>query len=494
MAIRLRSLALILPIGTCLAGMASCSAPSKGSLVLAITTDMVTPKDINVVSVYVSSNSAVKFDYLGRVLPDGTVALPATLAVIEPDDPTEQIHIRVIAFQEQKARVVRDVVTTVPQGRTSLLRLPLNLLDDGSGTGQLPAMYLPAGPNNPSGAPEGNTSFIPTDPTVITTTCQFLEKGETMINGECKPAGVESSKLTDYQETAVYGAGGMMANGAPATCFDVASCFSGATLIPASSISMTGCSFPLPQGADPAKLNLALATTDGTGECTASGQCFVPLENDLNEGWSVSNGTVNMITGICMKMLGSGAQLYQVQGTCDAKTTSNPVCEPTTVAEVRALLDGGAPQDAAVGLDASPDGSAKDGGVTLPDSGTDAGARDSGVCAQGQIYCNGACVTGSQCLPATDAGTDGTAGDASLGCKTAADCASTTGPYCNTANGACVQCLTDTNCASGLTCNAVTFTCSAASDGGSVDGSSDASASDSGVAPDGGATDAATGG
>jgi hypothetical protein len=477
MTIRLRSLALLLPIGTALAGMASCSAPSKGSLVLAITTDMVTPKDVNIVSVYVSSNSAVKFDYLGRVLPDGTVVLPATLAVVEPDDPTEQIHIRVIAFQEQKARVVRDVITTVPQGRTSLLRLPLNLLDDGSGSGDLPSQYLPAGPSTPQGAPEGTTTFIPTDPTIISTACNFLLTGKTSINGECKDSTVPSSTLTDYQETAVYGAGGMMANGAPATCFDVAACFTGATLVPASSISMTGCSFPLAQGADPAKLNLGLATTDGTGKCTPSGQCFVPLESDVNEGFSVSNGTVHMISGICMKMLGTGAQLYQVQGSCDAKTVSDPVCEPTTVAEVRALLDGGAPQDANAVPDTGTDASARDGGGTVLDAGNDAGAVDSGVCAKGQIFCSGACITGTTCNLPIDGGTDATSRDGSVGCTLDAQCAGAT-PFCNTANGACVQCLSTANCSSGSTCDGATGTCSTATDAGT-----DAPA-DSGVAMD----------
>src|SRR5258708_10083298 len=101
--------------------MASCSAPSKGALVLAISTDMQAPKDVNVVSVFITSSSVVKFDYLGRVLPDGTVALPATLAIVEPDDPTAELRIRVTAFQNQTARVLRDVQTTVPHQRTALL-------------------------------------------------------------------------------------------------------------------------------------------------------------------------------------------------------------------------------------------------------------------------------------------------------------------------------------------------------------------------------------
>src|SRR5580698_6419315 len=101
--------ASLVPIG-------GCSAPSKGALILAISTDMQAPKDIDVVSVYITTNGTPKFDYLGRVLPDGTVSLPSTLAIVEPDAPDAQVRIRVIAFQTQSsgdanARVLRDVLT-----------------------------------------------------------------------------------------------------------------------------------------------------------------------------------------------------------------------------------------------------------------------------------------------------------------------------------------------------------------------------------------------
>ena len=116
----LRSLLLLAPFGVTLAGMISCSAPSKGALVLAISTDMQTPKDVDLVSVFITTDSVVKFDYLGRVLPSGTVSLPATLAIVEPDDPNAKIRIRVIGFQGANARVLRDVNTTVPHAQTTL--------------------------------------------------------------------------------------------------------------------------------------------------------------------------------------------------------------------------------------------------------------------------------------------------------------------------------------------------------------------------------------
>ncbi len=110
--------ALVVPAVACLTLPLACSAPSKGGLMLAISTDMQTPKDVNVVSVFISTNGTPKLDYLGRVLPDGTVALPATIAVVEPDSPNAEVRIRVIGFQEQKARVLRDVLTTVPHEKS----------------------------------------------------------------------------------------------------------------------------------------------------------------------------------------------------------------------------------------------------------------------------------------------------------------------------------------------------------------------------------------
>jgi len=52
----------------------------------------------------------------------------------------------------------------------------------------------------------------------------------------------------------------------------------------------------------------------------------VPLVNDATDGWTVSGGTVQMIGGICAKMM-AGAQLYQAQGSCPARALSAPVCQ-----------------------------------------------------------------------------------------------------------------------------------------------------------------------
>lgn len=391
----------------CFAAALSCSAPSKGGLMLAISTDMQTPKDINVVSVFITTGGKPKFNYIGRVLPDGTVALPATLAVVEPDQANAQVRIRVTAFQEQTARVLRDVLTTVPHGQTSLLRLPLSFLDDGSATGMLPTQYLPLGVGGKGGAnaaPEGDTGF---DPTTIPSKCNFEKTQQTSINGKCVSATVDSSQLPPYDPSQVYGDGGLKANGAPTSCFDAERCFAGA--MPVTGLDPGTCTFPLPSGADPAALNLALANPT-TGACVAAGQCYVPLVNDRDEGWTIQGSTVTLPAGVCAK-LGGGVTLVAASA-CATETASEPLCESTGMdagvfLDATAEADGTADAGAADGgVDSTVDGSSTD--ATVLDAGSDVTAMDSpssgdataevdtgmdaGGCEAGLALCSGQCI------------------------------------------------------------------------------------------------------
>jgi hypothetical protein len=370
--LRTGSLALLGPFFLALL-LAGCSAPSKGALVLAISTDMQAPKDIDVVSIYVTTNGAPRFNYLGRVLPDGSVSLPSTLAIVEPDSQGAQIRIRVTAFKTQtsgdaSARVLRDVLTTVPHQRVALLRLPLSFLDDGSGMGKLPGMYVPRGPG---GAPEGDTKF---DPTMVASSCNFDQDHETSVDGVCTGAAVDSSTLPTYALPEVYGDGGLQPSGAVTGCFDVDTCFAGAT--PVKGVGLATCTFGLAGSAAPQ--NLALVTVS-TGSCVAQGQCFVPLENDPTTGWSVAGSTVTMVTGVC-NALKNGAQLVETtSGPCGALTASQPICEPAAVDGGGATQGGDATVDSAV--DAPIDAGTVDATLTdaSPLPSPDTGAPDATV-------------------------------------------------------------------------------------------------------------------
>jgi hypothetical protein len=311
------ALALSAPLGAC--------SSQKGALVLAISTDMQTPKDISTISVFITEGAVVKFDYVGVSAPDGTLTLPATLAIVEPDDPSTQVQIRVVGFNGQTARVLRDVQTTVPHEQTALLRVPLDFIDDGSGSGMLPdANY----PTLTDGVPEGDSMF---DPSVIASKCDPMllcqmpgSPCQTMVDGVCASAVVTSSTLPAYAGSDVFGDGGLTPIGTPAVCFDVPTCFAAATPV---ATKEQGCSFPLPSGASPSTFNVALVT-QSTGACLTPGQCYVPLPNDANEGWTLQSGAVQLAPGVCMK-LGGGVTLAVSVGACPAETLSNPVCEPT---------------------------------------------------------------------------------------------------------------------------------------------------------------------
>ena len=291
-----------------------------------ISTDMQTPKDISVLSVFITTDcrsSSIPGQYLGRLR-----ELPSTLAVVEPEQQGAQVRFRVIGFQNQTARVLRDVLTTVPHQRRALLRLPLDFLDDGSGIGMLPASDVPGGPG---GAPDGTTNF---DPDMIASKCNFANQ-MTSIAGVCTTASIDSSTLPDYADDQVFGARerrryGMLRRAE----------LTSRPPRPVTGLDMGTCSFTLPDTANAATLNLAFATSNQTG-AQVGNNYFVPLESDPNKGWTLQGGTVQMVPGVCAKLQSSNAQLYLSGGSCAPKVESNPVCQPTV-----APLDAGSADSA----------------------------------------------------------------------------------------------------------------------------------------------------
>lgn len=300
------------------------SKGEKGGLVLGTDTRMQVPKDVSYVSVTVFTNDALRFNTLGRVKPDGTLDLPATLAIIEPDDPNATVRIRLIAYQESKPRVLHDFRTTVPRsGRIAYLRLPLDYLDDGSVAGDLtPFLATPTG------------AARELDPTVFTATL-CPDPTETSVDGECKDNFIDSAALPDFKPELV---------GDSAACFDVGACLAAAkpvALDVSAGFDMNACTLHA-NGRDLSKLNLALATPD-TGLCLTPGQCFVPLENG-EHGWLASGDTIALPHGACSKYLSKNVvKLYEVTG-CAPMTASTPVCRD------------GNPTNKDGGIDAAADG------------------------------------------------------------------------------------------------------------------------------------------
>ncbi len=297
------------------AGPGLACGEKKGGLMLAVTTDMLAPKDVNVVSVSIQVGPQIKYNFIGRVTPEGEVLLPATLAIIEPDDPNAAIRVRVIAFKETKPRVLRDITTTSPRaGRIALLRVPLSFVNDESATGALPVDNLP-----PKAGALGTLATLglrpladPFNPYGAEVVSACTDPDQTMIDGECASATVDSATLPDYADELVFAAGDR------SKCFDTAPCFNGWREVV--DVDLDACTAP--KGGD--VTNVALLTAD-TGACVASGECFVPIDS-ADDGWRDEGDRVRLPKGVCKK-LRAGAKLGFVGGTaCARKTPDFPVC------------------------------------------------------------------------------------------------------------------------------------------------------------------------
>jgi len=351
---------------------------------LAITTDMKAPKDVNAVAVSITTDGLVKASFIGRVTPQGDILLPGTLAIVEPDNKNAVIRIRVMAFQNQKPRVIRDVRTTAPpDGRTALLRIPLNFVNDGKVAGDpLPAGLVPdpvpgteglsppmsaTSSSNPDGgigtkdlSPSGGDfdfmlNFQPKD-------C-LNPQDETIINGECKDSYIDPATLPDFDAAELGDS-----TGQSGACFDLAKCFAGAVGVgqqtaggndggtgpadagPGGTAGASAPSFdagPKPfkdfrpaavvfdkntctiqlNGADPARLNIAIVTPD-TGECVRAGECYVPIDRGA-AGWQDDGaGRVQLPSYLCKFLDSKGLRLATSSDVCAAKVESNPICTP----------------------------------------------------------------------------------------------------------------------------------------------------------------------
>lgn len=333
---------------TCVLGLPALNAAcgeKKGAIMLAVTTDMKAPKDVNVVSVAIQVGPEIKYNFVGRVTPEGEVLLPATLAIAEPDDPTAPIKIRVIAFKDTKARVLRDVTTTVPRdGRVALLRMPLSFVNDGSAVGELPLANLPglATKSWTSGSDgiirvadlrlHPLDSFNPFGAEVVSA---CADPDQTMIDGECASSHVDSAALPDFDTSLVTRPDGK--------CFDCGDCFGGWREV---QVDLASCTFA--KGGD--VTNVTLVTHD-LGDCNlTTGNCFVPVDKEegIESGWKDEGSSIRLPKGVCKK-LREGARLGVVGGNaCDAKSARFPVCLGQGAIP---NLDAGADADASADFD-----------------------------------------------------------------------------------------------------------------------------------------------
>jgi hypothetical protein len=206
------------------------------------------------------------------------------------------VRVRVIAFKDRKALVLREALTTVPRdGRISLLRLPLSFLNIDSVQGTIADTDLPPVAQTKTatlaprsfGFPLQPTSFDPFGPGIVPA-CNDPE--QTFVDGECAPARIDSAVLPDFEPS-------LVASPAPGACFDPVACAAGWREAKVEVDAQGNCSAPKD---DRSIDNVTLLTQD-YGACNDDGRCFIPL--DKTDGWREENGRIVLPRGVCRKVL-----------------------------------------------------------------------------------------------------------------------------------------------------------------------------------------------
>ena len=361
--------------------MACGSTAQRGGLVIGLETDVSVPANVDGIGISVAVDGQIKYSRLfaldAAALPGKRVVrLPATIVVLEPaagDAPS--VDIRAVAFHQGHARIVRDVISTVPHGRTALLRLPLAYLGYNDGVkGSVPVSAFEAVKPKRIVAvihPE-DTSDAGLDADLITnidSRCTALQH-LTNVDGECVDAHIDSDTLPDYEDAELFENGkDESGESNPEQCFDMETCFD-----PAAShrvaLDRTNGECTVKLEGSPADLNVALAiqqsadeSTPGIGFCvgtdaTGSRRCMVPIDRDDQHGFRVdtARGVVVLPQGVCDRRTVVGIELAHG---CASKTAVMPI-------------DG-------AGANCIDNG-ASDGGVT--EAGKDAGGADANALPQ----------------------------------------------------------------------------------------------------------------
>jgi hypothetical protein len=197
-------------------------------------------------------------------------------------------------------RTFREIITTVPKERAALVRMPIQWLCDGS------AQTIPP-----------TTSDVTPRDTVVST----CPEGNTCAAGRCVPSERPIDTLPDYGPESVFG-GAVDPN--KGMCFDTLPCLiTGALAAPDDA-----CSVPKPSNVD--RVNVGLRVTND-GICDSSGTtCFVPLDGNSREGWTLSERGDRLVLpeAACEKLQGGLVNAIYVSTACPTKMPGIPPCGP----------------------------------------------------------------------------------------------------------------------------------------------------------------------
>jgi hypothetical protein len=299
--IRTRSRRALFVAASALGFSTACSPPGlKGELMMIVTTDMSLPKDIDKVRIEVTAGGRTPYknDFVGLGAPGALLKLPGALGIlVNEEDPSTPVTLRVVAWQRDVPRVLQELVSTVPEGRQVAMRMPVQWLCDESAVPTI-------------GSDSGEID--------AKSTCG---EGETCIAGTCEKNEIDSNDLPPYDPADVFGGGTGDGDG---TCFDTAPCF--VEITPA---VVDGDDCTIKAGEN---VNVALRVASD-GICGPAG-CFVPLDANSAVGWMPAGNRVELPKALCGptgqiekgKVL--GVVTSPVTDTCPLKTESIPTCGP----------------------------------------------------------------------------------------------------------------------------------------------------------------------
>lgn len=293
------------------AGVASCGG-EKGQLMVVFQTDMSLPKDIDTIRVEATLDGSIVYDETFERLGDeGSIRLPATLGFLTPDDPAQALRVRVIASRGGKdgVRLLREVLTTVPEGRTATLHMPIQFLCDGSAEVDRDE--------------QGNALRDAQGNVLVKNSCP---EGQSCVAGSCVPREIDSRALPEFKVEAVFGGGD-----GDGLCFDTVQCFATAASASVDLVRFAANPDDCLANAPSGDVNVALLTQGG-GICGESA-CYVPLDAESDAGFRVEAGNVLRLPPEVCKRAQQGklagiAIADAGEGKCRRKGTDLPTCGP----------------------------------------------------------------------------------------------------------------------------------------------------------------------
>jgi hypothetical protein len=281
-------------------GLPSCSPLPVGETMLILQTDLSLPKDIDKLTIDVLVRGELRnTSSLTNVGSDGSLLIPASLGITldlaKGTDASTPVTVRATAFQKEKPRIIREVVTTVPKDRIAALKMPIQWLCW--------------------------DQVAIDDKNVAHTSCPDMN--QTCVAGTCVNKEVDPSTLDDFSPDKVFG-GGTGTNG-DGTCFDTSTCFTGSVDAPT---ELVGNDCVIKTSGE---VNVAIRV-DSAGICGPAG-CFVPLDAKSEFGWQAGDsGTIKLPRAVCERIsvshTASGVSISGTSATCPLKSNSIPACGP----------------------------------------------------------------------------------------------------------------------------------------------------------------------